>query len=188
MRWAVSVFGALWAVAVFGSASTAFDIGETISGSVVQVLDGDTLRIQHARGVVDVRLAGLDAPEWGQLCEDHAGRSFSCGRAATKVMVSILGVEASAERCDSRRAHGVCLPPGQAMIRCAVRDLDRRWGRPVAQCVTGQEDLGAAMVQRGFARAAYGNQYRLLEWRARFRKIGLWAGRFGDPADVRREK
>ena len=45
-----------------------------------EVIDGDTIRV---RGEA-VRLDGIDAPEGRQECEDSSGRSYPCGRLATR--------------------------------------------------------------------------------------------------------
>lgn len=174
-----------WATCVFAgeAAGHGFGVGEMISADVVQVLDGDTLRVRSDRGVVDVRLAGLDAPEWDQRCMDESGKSFLCGRVAAERVVGLLAGQATG--CASSRAHGFCLV-SSVPVRCEVVELDRRWGRPVGRCRVGGVDIGRELVRLGLARAAYGREYLLLEWRARAQRLGLWNGRFDDPAGVRR--
>ncbi|TGD72976.1 hypothetical protein E4634_11865 [Mangrovimicrobium sediminis] len=41
---------------------------------VVKVLDGDSLRVRNQQGTVEVRLYGVDAPEWGQPYGEEAKR------------------------------------------------------------------------------------------------------------------
>jgi endonuclease YncB( thermonuclease family) len=41
-------------------------------GYVVKVLDGDSLRVKRGREIVEIRLYGIDSPEWGQ---DYGNRS-----------------------------------------------------------------------------------------------------------------
>ena len=36
------------------------------NGYVVKVLDGDSLRVKKGREIIEVRLYGIDCPEWGQ--------------------------------------------------------------------------------------------------------------------------
>lgn len=52
-----------------------------ISGSA-RVIDGDMLAIGDKR----IRLAGIDAPERGQDCEDADVKAWACGAAATAWM------------------------------------------------------------------------------------------------------
>jgi len=43
-------------------------------GYVVQVLDGDSIRVQRGRSIIEIRLYGIDCPEWGQPFGDKARR------------------------------------------------------------------------------------------------------------------
>jgi endonuclease YncB( thermonuclease family) len=164
--------------------------GQVISGQVLQVIDGDTLAMRDPTdgpyrrgGVVHVRLHGIDAPEYDQTCLDHAGTPIPCGAMATATMVELLG--GRTRPCSSGRMHGQCLAASRD-VSCTVVDVDRKWGRPVAICRTGSQDLGREMVALGMARAAYGYDYAALGALARFERRGLWSGRFDDPAESRR--
>ena len=44
----------------------------------LQVVDGDSLR----RGDMDIRLHGIDAPEYRQNCQDKHGAEYACGKQA----------------------------------------------------------------------------------------------------------
>jgi hypothetical protein len=78
---------------------------------------------------------------------------------------------------------------GQANISCEPRDTDR-YGRTVAVCRKGEEDLNAWMVSQGYATAyqRYSRDYVGTETAARALKRGLWAGTFDPPSDWRRAK
>ena len=160
--------------------------GATVSGTVIQVIDGDTLRVRSSGGLADVRLHGLDAPEYNQQCTNSTGAPFQCGAEATAQMVGIL--RATATACASGHMHGTCLAGTGAPITCQVLDLDRKWGRPVARCFFGQTDVARELVSRGYARSAYSHDYDLIAATARFQRRGLWSGTWTDPAAVRHGK
>ena len=160
--------------------------GATISGTVVQVIDGDTLRIRSPGGLADARLHGLDAPEFNQTCTRPNGTQFSCGAEATTQMVDIL--RATTAACPSGHMHGACLTGAGAPIKCEVLDLDRKWGRPVARCFFGPTDVARELISRGYARASYSHDYDLIAASARFQRRGLWSGTWTDPAEFRHGK
>ncbi len=117
-----------------------------------QVIDGDSLRLSG----LAIRLKGVDAPEMQQTCE-RGGRSYRCGEAAKEALV--------------RKIAG-----GPVECRLSGRD---RYGRSLAFCRVGDVDVGAWLVEEGFA-VGYG-AYEREEARARARRAGLWAGSFERP-------
>ena len=52
----------------------------------VQVVDGDSLR----RGDTDIRLHGIDAPEYRQTCRDKHGAEYACGKQAANALRSLV--------------------------------------------------------------------------------------------------
>lgn len=139
-----------------------FLIGPGFAGEV-QVIDGDTLRIDDTR----VRLWGIDAPEDGQLCDDN-GREYDCGALATGALTHFI---------DGHPVH------------CRRIDTDR-YGRTVARCIVAGRDLGAVMVRSGWAldyRYYSQGDYQQEQRQAQRAKIGLWAGAFRPPWLWRRD-
>jgi endonuclease YncB( thermonuclease family) len=136
---------------------------EPISGRA-SVTDGDTLVIRNTR----IRLHGIDAPESAQVCQDAAGKDYRCGQKAALALADKIG---------------------EATVSCEPRDTDR-YGRTVAVCRKGSEDLNAWMVAQGYAPAyrRYSQDYVQAEGEARTRKRGIWAGTFDPPSDWRRAK
>ncbi|WP_292511224.1 thermonuclease family protein [Methylobacterium sp.] len=128
------------------------------------VTDGDTIEI----GRTKIRLHGIDVPEGEQVCQNAAGEDYPCGRGAALAL---------SDRIDS------------APISCAPRDTDR-YGRIVAVCRKGSEDLNAWMVSQGHAVAfrRYAEDYVAQEAEAKAAKRGIWASTFQEPSAWRREK
>lgn len=124
--------------------------GAALSGAA-RVIDGDTLEIRGTR----VRLHGIDAPESAQRCR-AAGRAWPCGREATRAL--------------SRRIAG-------RTVVCEERDRDR-YGRSVAVCRAGGEDLNAWMAFEGwaFAYRRYSRSYVAEERAAKAAGRGIWRG------------
>ena len=125
------------------------------------VVDGDTIEIHSTR----IRLHGIDAPESRQECL-HADRTpWRCGQRAA------LALSDHVER---------------SIVRCQPRDRDR-YGRIVAICFKGDEDLNRWMVASGWAVAfrRYSLDYVADEDRARGAHLGVWSGTFEMPWDWR---
>lgn len=127
-----------------------------------RAVDGDTLEIAGQK----VRLFGIDAPELDQLC-DRGGRRWACGEASRKALAEIVG---------------------RQRLACEVRDLDR-YGRGVAVCTAGDEDVAALMVRQGMALAyrRYSGRYVNAEAAARADGIGLWTSTYVQPEQYRAE-
>ncbi|PRY79707.1 endonuclease YncB(thermonuclease family) [Yoonia maritima] len=130
---------------------------------VIHVIDADTLDV----GGVRVRLHGIDAPEMGQPCSAN-GDEWDCGAwARNAVLVQYEGREA----------------------RCTKVDTDR-YGRIVARCTVDGADMGAAIVNAGYAWAyrQYSGDYDLDEKAAAIMGRGLWGFQVQAPAEYRSEQ
>lgn len=135
--------------------------GKSALHGTASVIDGDTIEIHGQR----IRLHAMDAPEARQICWKQ-GNPWRCGQASAQALQ---------ERINRRP------------VRCEVTDKDR-YGRLVARCFLGSEDLGGWLVSQGLALAAprYGKDYLSHEARAKERAMGMWAGTFVPPADWRK--
>lgn len=128
---------------------------------VASVIDGDTIDVHGAR----IRLNGIDAPESGQRCQDAQGTDWRCGQQAALALSDHIG----------RRS-----------VTCRQTDMDR-YGRVVADCFSGGENLNRWMVSAGWAVAyrQYSTAYVAAEDGARGSGRGIWQGRFEMPWDWR---
>ncbi|MBC7577715.1 MAG: thermonuclease family protein [Tardiphaga sp.] len=128
---------------------------------VPRIRDGD----QMAFGSTRIRLAGIDAPSLDQLCLNATGERWSCGVAAHDALVKHVG---------------------DKEWTCHVQRTDR-FGRSVAKCEVGGEDISQWLVQNGWALAYvnFSHAYEADEKPARAAKAGLWEGAFIAPWDWR---
>jgi endonuclease YncB( thermonuclease family) len=137
---------------------------EQMASEQVKVRDGDTLTMMGK----DVRLYGIDAPEYAQICQNNAGKNWPCGEESRKKIVSIIG---------------------SSPVTCAPKATDK-YGRVVATCSTPTvPDIALALVEAGFAaNGVDGGEgpYAVSESLAQVEKIGVWSGPFTTPADWRR--
>ena len=138
---------------------------ETINAAQAKVRDGDTLTLNER----NIRLYGIDAPEYRQNCALANGKDWPCGAEARLMMVALVG---------------------RAAITCQPRATDR-YGRIVASCSTPTTaDLGLAMVEAGLAINSDqrgDGPYEVSEARASLAKRGIWQGTFTRPDDWRKE-
>ena len=118
--------------------------------------DGDSLVLDGER----MRLKGIDAPELSQTCE-RAGQDWPCGRLAQRALQQLVSEDGA---------------------QCGGNERDR-YNRLLVICRNGAGDINARMVASGMA-LSYGG-YRREEGQAKAQKLGLWAGRFEMPRDVR---
>jgi endonuclease YncB( thermonuclease family) len=132
--------------------------GRAVQGTA-DIVDGDSLRMAGE----DIRIKGIDAPELRQTCR-RDGRSYACGQVAREELIRMIS---------------------SGPVRCRVSGRDR-YGRSLAHCRVGDRDVGASLVERGFA-VGYGD-YAREEATARSLSRGLWAGEFQRPDAWRRER
>ena len=126
-----------------------------------KIRDGDQVTIGPSR----IRLAGIDAPSFDQLCLDTKGERWTCGIAARDALTNRFGEKEWS--CTPVRAD--------------------RFGRTVARCTADGEDVQAWLVKNGWALSyvQYSRVYDADEKLARDARAGLWAGAFIAPWDWR---
>ena len=129
---------------------------QALQGMAV-VNDGDSITLGKER----VRLSGIDAPEYSQVCQ-RDGADYACGKQAREALVQLIG----------RRP-----------VSCSGISRDR-YRRFLGECTAGDVDLNRAQIAAGWA-VAYGG-YEAEEAAARAAKAGIWAGTFDRPQDWRR--
>lgn len=130
---------------------------------VTRVVDGDTLYLSEKK----IRLAGIDAPEYSQLCGSIHG-PWKCGVVATAKLTGMtLGQDIN---CD---------PEG-----------NDKYHRILATCYIRGIDINQSMVTSGYALAyrKYSLKYVTEEEEAHKFHKGIWQGDFQKPWDFRADK
>lgn len=165
-----SLWRSLMDAAIFIAAAVLILIGvhifnqATVMPGGVDVIDGDSFR----RGKDEIRLSGIDAPEYRQICRDEKGRDWNCGREAARTLRGLVS---------------------GLSVGCTGLGADR-YGRLLARCTVGDLELNSEMVRLGWA-VAYtrhgspGMLYLSEEAEARHDKRGIWRGTFDLPEDWR---
>lgn len=125
------------------------------------VIDGDTIEIHGQR----IRLFGIDAPESRQTCEAD-GKEYRCGKDAVFALADKIARQA---------------------VKCEDHGRDR-YDRMIAICYVGSQDVGAWLVEQGWALAfrRYSVAYVGNEQAAETAGRGMWRGSFVPPWDWRK--
>ena len=130
---------------------------QIVTGTVSQVMDGDTLRM----GDQKIRLWGADALERTQTCINSQGRVWACGEAARAALADAVMAKT---------------------ITCTVRGTS--YDRLVARCESQGVDLSQMMVRAGwsfdcarYSRSAYAQHQRAAQADA----VGVWGHTFEWP-------
>ena len=116
--------------------------GDAFLVGFAEVRDGDSFLL----GGEEVRLLGIDAPEYDQECGEGED-IWRCGEVAKGMLEGLVG-------------------GGEARCALSFRDIHERW---LSRCFVGGEDLGKLMIGGGMAIATR-REYRLLMRR------GIWGG------------
>lgn len=144
-------------VLLFGSPIQAAE--QRVAGSPAAI-DGDSLDFEG----VEIRLSGIDAPEFKQECVRDT-TPWRCGEEAHALLASLIA---------------------GYRIECLASETDQH-GRLVATCNREGLDLGLVMIEAGLAvtRSDSPPAYLAAEALRQQHKIGLWASGFQPPAEWR---
>ena len=126
---------------------------------MVRVLSGDILSM----GGRNIKLFGIAAPDISQTCADASGRGYKCGHQALSWLSGWLA---------------------ENVVKCHILKEDER-GVFLGVCLLGPYDIGAALVNAGWA-VADDRQTKIYfpyQEQAIANKRGLWQGTFYMPWD-----
>ncbi len=112
-----------------------------------RITDADGINVNGR----EIRLAGLDAPEYGQPAVIH-GRTVNHGGIIKHRLIKLIGGK---------------------KVRAVITDVDK-YHRLIGTVYLGETDINGYMVKSGWAVAAYGNQYNRQQAFAKKNRAGMW--------------
>jgi endonuclease YncB( thermonuclease family) len=151
----------LVAIQYFRPEWTGITIDRSTPDNRYQAIDGDSFRA----GSTEIRLYGIDAPEYRQSCTDQNNQPHACGKLARDALSNLI---------RSRT------------VSCKIIERDR-YGREVSVCKEGARDFNREMVRLGWAVAyrKHASAYISVEIEAKKAKRGIWAWTFVSPEEYR---
>jgi endonuclease YncB( thermonuclease family) len=151
----------LVAIQYFRPEWTGITVDRSAPNSRYQAIDGDSFKA----GSTEIRLYGIDAPEYRQSCTDQSGQHHACGKLARDVLSNLIRART---------------------VSCKIIDRDR-YGREVSVCKDGALDINREMVRMGWAVAyrKHAVAYVAAENEAKKAKRGIWAWAFIMPEEYR---
>lgn len=122
---------------------------ETVYGVVTKVIDGDSIMLRSGRGTYEIRLWGIDCPEYTQPYSNHSKSISKSLMEKKKARVEVK------YRDRYERWVGVVFLDGASMNEVLIR-------------------RGAAWVYRRYCREPVCGWWEELENQARMQRRGLW--------------
>ncbi len=122
-----------------------------------KAVDGDSLEQGERR----IRLDGIDAPEFVQICYDADNREYPCGLDSLQYLENLLK---------------------NAEVRCDCLEDKDKYNREICECFADGVSLNKTMIFAGYAVAYRSNKYDKEEQSAKEHKRGIWRGKFMRPA------
>lgn len=128
------------------------------------VIDGDSLKVAGN----EVRLFGIDAPEYSQNCFDAKNNEYACGRASVAFTRKLAS---------------------EKIVECVYAEKDK-YDRYLGKCSVDGVSINEELVKNGMA-VIYNftesdEKMDALEISAKEQKIGIWQGAFQLPKEYRK--
>ena len=122
----------------------------------IKIIDGDSFWLKEQ----EIRLEGIDAPEYNQQCYDEKENLYDCGRKATEHLRRLIKND----------------------VKC-IQTAKDKYKRKVMICESNGKIINKEMVASGWAVAytQYTKEYINDERLAKKTKKGVWQGRFMRP-------
>lgn len=170
-----AIFLAIFCGTIFSTANSAssqshnlrvkshLQFNQKFSGNAF-ILDGDSLKV----GGKEVRLFGLDAPEYSQTCFNTKNEEYACGQVSRDFLIGLAGGK---------------------QVECFYAQKDK-YDRYLSKCYVGKLSINEEIVKNGMG-VIYNftesdEKMDELEKVAKASKIGVWRGTFQLPKDYRK--
>lgn len=139
------------------------EFNQSFSG-IVKVIDGDSIKVDSN----EVRLFGIDAPEYKQTCFNAENAEYNCGQVSKWFLFNL--------------ANGK-----QATCYYAQKDIYNRF---LSKCYIGETSINEKILENGMAiiydYKTSDEKMDKLEAKAKTSKIGVWQGQFQLPKEYRK--
>lgn len=136
---------------------------QSFSG-IAKVIDGDSIKVANN----EVRLLGIDAPEYLQICYDAHDQQYACGKMSQKFLFDLVH---------------------EKQITCYYQQKDV-YRRFLANCEMDQISINKEILRNGMAVIYdYNNaddELKAIEKEAKHKKLGIWQGKFQLPKEYRK--
>ena len=131
---------------------------------IAKVIDGDSIRVDDH----EVRLFGIDSPEYSQPCFNKSGREYHCGDVSYRFLQDLI--------------------EGKNVI-CRYAEKDK-YNRYLSKCEIDKISINQEIIKNGMA-VIYNftesdDVMDALEAIAQKEKIGIWQGAFQLPKEYRK--
>ncbi|MDX2083251.1 MAG: thermonuclease family protein [Rickettsiales bacterium] len=131
---------------------------------IAKVIDGDSIIVDDR----EVRLFGIDAPEYHQTCFNTKNLEYSCGKVAQEFLYDFINGK---------------------KVTCRYSEKDK-YNRFLAKCFLDKTSINEELIKNGMA-VIYNfseseEKMDNLEIQAQSKKTGIWQGAFQLPKDYRK--
>ncbi|MBU6338790.1 MAG: thermonuclease family protein [Rickettsiales bacterium] len=131
-------------------------------------VDGDSVKIKNDVETKNVRLFGIDAPEYSQTCFDGKDQEYDCGKISKKFLSDLIN---------------------NKEVTCYYNNKDI-YNRYLAKCRVDGISINEKILENGMAIIYDFKQSDekmiSLEESAKTNKIGIWQGKFQIPKEYRK--
>lgn len=127
------------------------------SSAETTVIDGDSIIVEGD----EIRLIGVDAPEYGQFCFDETGLAYNCGD-------------------EAKNALNELVKDKKVICNKIKKDI---YDRDLSECFIDETNINKELLKMGWVVVYRSDDenYKKAQEDARANRRGVWKGRFMKP-------